>query len=99
MRRGLSDWLVVGLPIVVSALAVLPWLWSARRDHDVDLLILAVPFFFHLFFFSALFWAGIAVHLPVLVVISFVLMLLGILPHLLPARARLLPGPVAHVSE
>jgi len=99
VQRGLSDWLIVGLPIVVSTLAVLPWLWSARQDHDVDLLILAVPFFFHLFFFSALFWAGIAIHLPVLVVISLVLMLLGMLPHLWPARARLLPGRITHVPD
>ena len=99
VQRGISDWIVVGLPIAVSTLVVLPWLRSALQDQPVDLLIIAVPFFFHLFFFSALFWAGIAAHLPVLVVISLVLVLLGMLPHLWPARTRVLPGRAAHVSE
>ncbi len=99
VRRGLSDWLVVGLPIVVSALAVLSQLRSVRQDQPVDLLIPAVPLFFHRFFLSALFWAGIAAQLPVLVVISLVLLLIGMLPYLWPARTRLLPGRSAPVAE
>jgi len=64
VQRGLPVWLVVGVPIVVSALAVLSRLRLARQDQPVDLLIPAVPLFFLLFFLSTLFWDGIA-QLPV----------------------------------
>ena len=99
VNRGVSDWLVVGVPIAVSALAVVPSFRSAHRDRHSDILIPAVPLFFHLFFLSALFWAGIAAQLPVLVAISFVLLIVGMLPHLLPARSRLLAGRAAPVPE
>jgi len=79
VQRDLLAWLVVGMSIVVSALAVLSRLRLARQDQPVDLLIPAVPLFFHLFFLSALFWDGIA-QLPVLVVILSLLLLLGMLP-------------------
>ncbi len=99
MQRGLSDWLVVGVLVGVTTVVVLPQLRSTPQGEPVDLLILAVPLFFHLFFLGALFWAGIAAKLPVLVVISLVLLLLGMVPHLWPARARLLPGRAATVPE
>ena len=99
VNRGISDWVVVGGPIIVSVLAVVPWFRSARPDEHGDMLIIAVPLFFHLFFFSALFWAGIAIHVPALVGISLVLLVLGMLPHLWPIRSHLRPRRRAPLTE
>jgi hypothetical protein len=58
---------------------------SSRRDHPFDGVILAVPFFFHLFFFSALFWAGFYRQAPMLALIAAVMFFIGMLLHIWPS--------------
>jgi uncharacterized membrane protein len=87
VSQGVSGWMIVGVLLGGSAsLSV----WAARRtrsDYALDLVLLSVPLFFHLFFFAAMVWAGIQIR--TLLGISVLMCIAGTLLHLWPSRRRL----------
>ena len=95
LEEGLSAWLIVGSILVFSAAAPLAFVRSSCCDHRLDGIILAVPLFFHLFFCSALFWAGIYGQAPLLVPIALTMFLVGLVLHLWPSWRRLFAAPRA----
>ncbi|HEX6108147.1 MAG TPA: carotenoid biosynthesis protein [Ktedonobacteraceae bacterium] len=84
---------IVWLPVVIvvsgAFVVVGRGLWVMRmvarpsaREAPMNVLIPSiVPFYFHFFFFSMLFVAGIAAHLPALVAISLVMMAVSLVLH------------------
>jgi uncharacterized membrane protein len=89
IARGAAAWLSIGVLLGGSALLAL---WAARRtrrDHPLDLVLLSVPLFFHVFFFGALLASGMYRQVPALLAVSALMLVVGLLLHLWPARLRL----------
>jgi hypothetical protein len=83
---GAIQWLPMTI-LLVAGLVVVTWgAWRTRsaprvllaRHTTADFAPALVPVFFHVFFFSMLFVAGIASHLPVLIAVSLAMLLLGV---------------------
>jgi hypothetical protein len=88
-EHGGIVWLPI-LIVVIGALVVVGWgLWVMRlaahpsaREAPVNILIpTIVPFYFHFFFLSMLFVAGIVVHLPALLGISLAMVAVSLVLH------------------
>jgi Carotenoid biosynthesis protein len=97
-EHGGIVWLPV-LIVVIGALVVVGWgLWVMRsaahpstRDAPVNILIpTIVPFYFHFFFLSMLFVAGIVVHLPALLGISLAMVAVSLVLHGWLVRQKLM---------
>jgi len=98
-RHGGIVWLPVMI-VVIGALVVVGWgLWKMRsaaahpstREAPINILIpMIVPFYFHFFFLSMLFVAGIAMHLPLLVAISLGMVAVSLVLHGWLARQKLM---------
>jgi uncharacterized membrane protein len=89
IARGAAAWLIIGVLLGGSALLAI---WAARRtrrDHPLDLVLLSVPLFFHVFSFGALLVSGMYRQVPALIAISALMLLVGLLLHLWPSRLRL----------
>ena len=89
IARGAAAWLIIGVLLGGSALLAI---WAARRtrrDHPLDLVLLSVPLFFHVFSFGALLVSGMYRQVPALIAISALMLLVGMLLHLWPSRLRL----------
>ncbi len=84
LSLGISAWLVLATFLVGSGIATLRGLWRSHPSSALDGVILAVPLFFHVFFVTALFWAGIYRQLPVLLSISTTLFVSDLAIHLRP---------------
>ncbi len=85
LLQGVIGWSITSMLVGGSSLLAL---WAARRtrrDHALDLLIISVAIFFHMFFFGALLWDGIEWQVPVLVPISATVATAGLLLHLWPS--------------
>jgi Carotenoid biosynthesis protein len=89
IRHGGISWLPVMI-VVIGALVVVGWGWwvmrvmvhQPTRESSMHILIpMVVPFYFHFFFLSMLFIAGIAMHLPALLAISLAMMLISLVLH------------------
>jgi uncharacterized membrane protein len=90
IARGVLAWLLIGVLLGGSALLTL---WGARRtqrDHSLDLVLLSVPLFFHVYSFGALLASGMYRQVPALIGISALMLVVGVLLHLWPSRMRLL---------
>jgi uncharacterized membrane protein len=89
IARGAWAWLLIGALLGGSALLAI---WAARRtrrDHPLDLALLSVPLFFHVFSFGALIVSGMYRQAPALIGISALMLGVGLLLHLWPSRGRL----------
>ena len=90
IAQGAWAWLIIGVLLGASALLAI---WAARRtrrDQPLDLVLLSVPVFFHVFSFGALLVSGMYHQAPALLVISALMLIVGLLLHLWPSRGRLL---------
>jgi hypothetical protein len=81
MWQGIVAWLLIGLLLGGSGLLTGYAVLRTRHAHPLDLVLLSVPVGFHLFFFGALVWAGIARQVPVLLAISALMLGAGLLLH------------------
>jgi hypothetical protein len=79
--QGIVAWLLIGLLLGGSGLLTGYAVLRTRHAHPLDLVLLSVPAGFHLFFFGALVWAGIARQVPVLLAISALMLGTGLLLH------------------
>jgi len=88
-RHGGITWLPVVIVVIGAFVVVGRGLWVMRtvarpsaRETPMNVLIpTIVPFYFHFFFISMLFVAGIAVHLPALLGISLAMVAVSIVLH------------------
>lgn len=83
-----SEWILVAIILAVSVLAVLRFARRAGRDHPIDLVLLAVPFVFHLYFLALLFASDLYRKVPALVVFVPALFLISMLMFGWPYRKR-----------
>ncbi len=102
IARGARAWLIIGVLLGSSALLTM---WAARRtrrDHPLDLVLLSVPVFFHVFFFGALLASGMYRQVPALIAIAALMLVGGLLLHLRPSWDRLCearaPPPVTRAG-
>jgi hypothetical protein len=89
IAQGAWAWPILG---VLLGSSVLFAIWAARRtrrDQSLDLVVLSVPMFFHVFAFGALLTNGMYHQAPALLAISALMLGIGLLLHLWPSRARL----------
>lgn len=89
IARGAPAWLIIGALLGGSVLLTL---WAAERtrgDHPLDLVVLSVPMFFHVFFFGTLLASGMYRQAPALIAISALMLVGGLLLHLRPSWDRL----------
>ena len=89
IAQGTAAWLIIGVLLGGSTLVAI---WAARRtrhDHPLDLVLLSVPVFFHVYFFGALLASGMYRRVPALLAISTLILLVGLLLHLWPSRVGL----------
>jgi hypothetical protein len=91
LAEGGTGWLstgtLLGAGLVLAA-------WAARhtrRDQAVDVAVLSVSAFFHVFFLVALFWAGIFRRQPALIAISGCMFVLSAVLHLWPVWSHIVP--------
>jgi hypothetical protein len=97
-RHGGITWLPVVIVVIGAFVVVGRGLWVMRtvarpsaREAPVDVLIpMIVPFYFHFFFLSMLFVAGIAMHLPALLGISLAMMAVSLVLHGRLAQQKLM---------
>jgi hypothetical protein len=90
IAQGAWAWLMISVLLGGSAVLAI---WAARRtrrDQPLDLILLCVPMFFHVFAFGALFASGIYRQVPALIPISALMLGVGLLLHLWPSRIRFL---------
>jgi hypothetical protein len=88
-HHGGIVWLPAVIVVIGAFVVVGRGLWVMRmvarpsaREAPMNVLIPSiVPFYFHFFFFSMLFVAGIAAHLPALVAISLAMMAVSLVLH------------------
>jgi hypothetical protein len=88
-RHGGIVWLPVMIIVIGALVVVGRGFWIMRstahpsaREAPVNILIPPIiPFYFHFFFFSMLFIAGIAAHLPALVGISLAMIVVSLVLH------------------
>ena len=88
-RHGGIVWLPVMIVVIGALVVVGRGFWRMRstdhpsaREAPVNILIPPiVPFYFHFFFLSMLFVAGVAVHLPVLVGVSLAMIAVSLVLH------------------
>jgi Carotenoid biosynthesis protein len=88
IAQGAWAWLIISMLLGGSALLAI---WAARRtrrDQPLDLVLLSVPLFFHVFSFGALFANGIYRQVPALIPISALMLGVGLLLHLWPSRVQ-----------
>ena len=86
IAQGTWAWLIIGMLLGGSALLAI---WAARRtrrDQPLDLVLLSVPLFFHVFSFGALIVNGMYRQAPGLIAISALMLIVGMLLHLWPSR-------------
>jgi Carotenoid biosynthesis protein len=88
VSQGVWAWLISGLLVGGSALVTVAAALRTPHDHPRDLVLLSVPVFFHSFFFSALFWAGIDRQVPALIAVSALMLIAGVLVHVWPSWDR-----------
>ena len=89
IARGAWAWLIMSVLLGGSVLLAI---WAARRTRRgqrLDLVLLSVPLFFHVFSFGALLTSGIYRQVPALIAISALMLGTGLLLHLWPSRVRL----------
>ncbi len=63
-----SEWILVALILAASILVVLRFARRARRDHPIDLVLLAVPLLLHLYFLIMLFAGDLHRKVPALTI-------------------------------
>jgi uncharacterized membrane protein len=83
-------WAWVSVSVLLGGCALLA-IWAARRtrhDQPLDLVVLSVPLFFHVFAFGELFVSGMYRQVPALIAISALMLGVGLLLHLWPSRVR-----------
>jgi len=88
IAQGASAWLIISVLLGGSALLAI---WAARRtrrDQPLDLVLLSVPVFFHVFAFGALLARGMYHQMPALIAVSALMFGFGLLLHLWPSRVR-----------
>jgi len=88
IAQGASAWLIISVLLGGSALLAI---WAARRtrrDQPLDLVLLSVPVFFHVFAFGALLASGMYRQVPALIAVSALMFGFGLLLHLWPSRVR-----------
>jgi hypothetical protein len=102
IAQGAWAWLIIGVLLGGSALLAI---WAARRtrrDQPLDLVLLSVPLFFHVFSFGALLASGMYRQVPALIAISALMLGVGLLLHLWPSRVSLFeasaPPPVTRAG-
>jgi hypothetical protein len=81
VSQGSVAWLLIGLLLGGSGLLTGYSVLRTRHDQPLDLVLLSVPLGFHLFFFGALVWGGIARQVPALIAISALTLSVGLLLH------------------
>ena len=89
IAQGAWAWLIISVLLSTSALLAI---WAARRtprDQPLDLVLLSVPLFFHVFSFGALLASGMYRQSPALIAVSTVMLNVGLLLHLWPSRVLL----------
>src|SRR5690349_8366014 len=94
IAQGAWAWLIMSVLLGGSALLAI---WAARRtrcDQPLDLVLLSVPMFFHVFAFGALLVSGMYRQSPALIAISALMLGVGLLLHLWPSRVRLFEARV-----
>jgi hypothetical protein len=89
VSQGIVAWLLIGLLLGSSGLLTGYAVLRTPHAHLLDPVLLSVPVGFHLFFFGALFWAGIARQVPALIAISALMLGAGLLLHTASAWAGL----------
>src|SRR3954471_19129577 len=90
IAQGAWAWLMISVLLGGSALLAI---WAARRtrrDQPLDLVLLSVPVFFHVFAFGALLARGMYHQMPALLAVSALMLGIGLLLHLWPSRIRFL---------
>jgi uncharacterized membrane protein len=95
IARGAWAWLII---IVLLGSSTLVAIWGAQRtqrDQPLDLVLLSVPLFFHVFWFGALFASDMYRQVPALLVISALMLGVGLLLHLWPSRVWLFQAGAA----
>jgi uncharacterized membrane protein len=88
IAQGAWAWLIISVLLGGSALLAI---WAARRtrrDQPLDLVLLSVPVFFHVFAFGALLARGMYRQAPALIAVSALMFGFGLLLHLWPSRVR-----------
>ena len=88
IAQGAWAWLIISVLLGGSALLAI---WAARRtrrDQPLDLVLLSVPLFFHVFAFGALLVRGMYRQAPALIAISALMLGAGLLLHLWPSQVR-----------
>ena len=88
ITQGAWAWLLISALLGGSALFAI---WAARRtrrDQPLDLVLLSVPMFFHVFAFGALLARGMYHQMPALIAVSALMFGCGLLLHLWPSRVR-----------
>jgi hypothetical protein len=65
-----SEWILVALILAASILVVLRFARRARRDNPMDLVLLAVPLLFHLYFLIVLFASDLYRITPALAIVA-----------------------------
>ena len=88
IAQGAWAWLIISVLLGGSALLAI---WAARRtrrDQPLDLVLLSVPVFFHVFAFGELLASGIYRQVPALIAISALMFGVGLLLHIWPSRVR-----------
>lgn len=83
IAQGAWAWLIIGALLAIWAA------WRTRRDQPLDLVLLSVPLFFHVFSFGALFVSGMYRQVQALIAISALMLAVGMLLHLWASRIRL----------
>jgi uncharacterized membrane protein len=99
IARGIAAWLIIGVLLGGSALLAI---WAARRtrgDQPLDLVLLSVPMFFHVFSFGALLARGMYHQAPALIAISALMLGAGLLLHLWPSWIRLFEASATPVTR
>jgi hypothetical protein len=94
IAQGVWAWPIISVLLFSSALFTI---WAARRtrsDQSLDLVVLSVPMFFHVFAFGALLTSGMYHQAPALLPISALMLGIGLLLHLWPSRVRLFDAKV-----
>jgi len=94
IAQGAWAWLTISVLLGGSALLAI---WAARRtrhDQPLDLVLLSVPVFFHVFSFGALLTSGMYRQVPALIAISAVMLAVGLLLHLWPSQIRFFEAKV-----
>ena len=85
VSQGIVAWLLIGVLLGGSGLLTGYAVLHTGHAYPLDPVLLSVPVGFHVFFFGALVWTGIARQVPALIAISALMLGVGLLLHMASA--------------